>query len=75
MGRYLHSSGSAHAGRFSLPGNGSDPHASKMADICQELEIRGESGSFDQVAELLAEVETEYARAKDALKEYLDGGE
>jgi len=58
-----------------LKGSARDLGASKMADICQELEIRGESGSFDQVAELLAEVETEYARAKDALKEYLDGGE
>ena len=58
-----------------LKGSARDLGASKMADICQELEMCGESGSLDQVAELLAEVETEYARAKDALKEYLDGGE
>ena len=54
-----------------LKGGARDLGASTMVHVCHQLEMRGNSVSFDQVAELLAEVETEFARAKDALIEYL----
>jgi CheY-like chemotaxis protein len=57
-----------HRVAHSLKSNGADFGAIAFSDLCKELEMMGRDGMIDDAGELVAQIETEYGRVKDALQ-------
>jgi HPt (histidine-containing phosphotransfer) domain-containing protein len=51
-----------------LKATGNDFGATRLADLCQQLEERGKAGRLEEAAELAAQVEAEYEQVKAALE-------
>ncbi|MBC8413407.1 response regulator [bacterium] len=59
----------------SLKSSSANIGALKLAELCKELENDARAGSMDTAGRLVAEIENEYGRACNALREYISNGE
>jgi len=54
-----------------LKGSARDLGARRLAGLCQRLEDMGREGEYDRPEELIQEIETAFAEARDAIRDYL----
>ena len=54
-----------------LKGSGRDLGTTRLSEICQVVEDLGKESNFEGVSDLLEQVEVEFARARQALEDYL----
>ncbi len=58
-----------------LKGSSNTLGARRMADLCQQLEIKGQAGELDQVEALWQQLEKEFSRVRQALEAELQSTE
>jgi CheY-like chemotaxis protein/HPt (histidine-containing phosphotransfer) domain-containing protein len=60
--------GGVHTTAHTLKSESADFGAMTLSGLCKELEMMGKAGTLEGAAELVAQVEAEYARVKEALQ-------